>query len=111
VAEEEAVAGQLWQQSDRQMTAYNVPYPGMANSRESAILTEVAEAVTWRHALEVDGPRQGKHVVIYPKELSQLGQVLSTGDPSVDSEDGHPIAYNSILQAVQSYENTPLFLS
>jgi hypothetical protein len=50
-------------------------------------------------------------VVVYPKELSQLGQVLSSGDPSVDSVDGHPIAYSSILQAVQTYENTPLFLS
>jgi hypothetical protein len=38
--EEETVAGQFWQQSDRQMTAYSVPYPGMANSRESAILLE-----------------------------------------------------------------------
>jgi hypothetical protein len=108
--EEEAFVGQFWQQSDRQMTAYNTPYQGMANSRESAILTEVAEAVTWKHALEGDGPRHGKRVVIYPKELTQLDQVLSTGDPNIDSEDGHPIDYASILQAAQSYEEKPLFL-
>jgi hypothetical protein len=108
--EEEAVAGQLWMQSNRQMTAYNLPFEGTANSRESAILSEVAEAVTWKHALEIDGPRKGQRVVIYPKELTKLGQVLSTGDPNVDSEDGHPIAYATILQAVQSYERKPLFL-
>jgi hypothetical protein len=49
-------------------------------------------------------------VVIYPKELSQLETVLSTGDPNVDSEDGHLIAYSAILQAAQSYERPPLFL-
>jgi hypothetical protein len=108
--EEEAVAGQLWMQGNRQMTAYNLPFEGMANSRESAILSAVAEAVTWEHAMEVDGPRKGLRVVIYPKELTQLEQVLSTGDPSVDSEDGHPIAYTTIIQAAQSYERMPLFL-
>jgi hypothetical protein len=92
------------------MTAYNLHFQGMANSRESAILTAVGEAVTWKHALEVDGPRKGQRVVIYPKELSQLEQVLSTGEPNVGSEDGHPIAYATILQAAQSYERTPLFL-
>jgi hypothetical protein len=92
------------------MTAYNMAYEGMANSRESAVLTAVAEAVTWKHASELDGPRQGQRVVIYPKELSQLEQVLSTGDPNIDSEDGHPIAYMAILQADQSFEKRPVFL-
>jgi hypothetical protein len=92
------------------MTAYNLPCEGMANSRESAILSAVAEALTWKHALEVDGPRKGQRVVIYPKELTQLDQVLSTGDPTIDSEDGHPIAYATILQAAQSFERMPLFL-
>jgi hypothetical protein len=70
----------------------------------------VAEAVTWKHALEGDGPRQGQRVVIHPKELTQLDRVLSTGDPNIDSEHGHPIAYTSILQAAQSCERKPLFL-
>jgi hypothetical protein len=34
---EQALAGQLWIQGDRQMTATNVPAPGMANTRESAL--------------------------------------------------------------------------
>jgi predicted RNase H-like HicB family nuclease len=58
----------------------------------------------------VDGPRKGQPVVIYPKDLSQLDAVLSTGDPSIDSEDGQTIAYAAILQEAQSYERPPLFL-
>jgi hypothetical protein len=58
------------------------------------------EAVTWVHALEEDeGPRKGQRVVIYPKEVSQLETVLSTGDPNVDEEDCHTIAYTKLLQA------------
>jgi hypothetical protein len=49
-------------------------------------------------------------VVIYPKELSQLEAVSSSGDPNVDSEDGNLIAYSAVLQAAQSYERPPLFL-
>jgi hypothetical protein len=58
---EEAVAGQLWIQGDRQMTASNTVQQGMANTRESAILSEAAEAVAWTHALEkdIEGPRKG----------------------------------------------------
>jgi hypothetical protein len=49
-------------------------------------------------------------VVIYPKDLTQLEAVLSTGDPNIDGEDGHPIAYSAILQAAQSFERPQLFL-
>jgi hypothetical protein len=98
-------------QSGRQMTASNKVIQGMANSRDSAILAAAAEAVTWKHALELsEGPRKGQRVVIYPKDLPQLEQVLSTGDPTIDSEDGHPIAYSVILQAVQAYESPPIFV-
>jgi hypothetical protein len=108
---EEAVGGQLWMQSGRQMTAYNTVLDGMANSRESAILTAAAEAVTWRYALEPEeGQRKGQRVVIYPKDLPQLEQVLSTGDPTTDSVDGHPIAYTAILQAAQAFEKPPIFV-
>jgi hypothetical protein len=80
-------------QDDHQMSAYNRVLDGMANSRESAILSAAAEAVTWKHASELDeGSRKGQRVVTYQKELSQLEAVLSTGDPNIDSEDGHPIA-------------------
>jgi hypothetical protein len=44
--EEQALEGQLWIQGDRQMTATNVPAPGMANTRDSALLSAAAEAVS-----------------------------------------------------------------
>jgi hypothetical protein len=69
------------------------------------------EAFTWKSALDLDeGPRKGQRVVIYPKEMTQLEQVLSTGDPSIDDVDGHPIAYTCIMQAAQLYEHPPIFL-
>jgi hypothetical protein len=82
----------------------------MANSRESAILTAAGEALTWRHITEPEGPRKGQRVVIYPKELPQLEAVLNSGDPSIDSEDGHPIVYETILREMQKFENRPIFL-
>jgi hypothetical protein len=39
-----------------------------------------------------------------------LGEVLSTGDPNIDSVDGHPIAYTAILQAIRTFENPPIIL-
>jgi hypothetical protein len=107
---EAAVGGQLWMQGDRQMTVYNPVFEGMANTKESAILTDAAEAVTWVHALDTELPRKGQRVVICPKEMVQLEAVLSTGDPNVNPEDGHPIAYTKILEASQSFERTPIFL-
>jgi hypothetical protein len=65
---ETAMAGQLWMQGDRMMTAANPPFDGMVNSKEAAVLSAVAEAVVWKNeALELDGPRKGQRVVIYPK--------------------------------------------
>jgi hypothetical protein len=107
---EAAIGGQLWIQGERQMTASNMVLEGMTNSRESAILSATVEAITWTHALETDGPRKGQRIVIYPKEISQLETVLSTEDPNVDPEDGHPIAYTKLLQAAQSFEHPPIFL-
>jgi hypothetical protein len=108
---EAAVGGQLWIQGQRQMTAMNRVAEGLANDKEGAILSAVDEAVTWMSALDLDeGPRKGQRVVIYPKEMTQLEQVLSTGDPNIDDVNGHPIAYVSILLAAQSYEHPPVFL-
>jgi hypothetical protein len=94
------------------MTAATPPYLGMTNSREAAILTAMADAVTWKHVLEdsLPGPRKGQRVVIYPRELTNLTQVLTTGNPNDGGEEGLTIAYASILQASQSFENPPLFL-
>jgi hypothetical protein len=109
---EEAIGGQLWIQGNRRMTAHNHVQEGLANTRESAILSAAADAVTWTHALEIDGPRKGQRAVIYPKELSKLEQVLETRDPSIDTEDGHATAYVAILPGWYYYtfsdvESTP----
>jgi hypothetical protein len=106
---EEAIGGQLWMQGNRRMTAHNHVQEGLANTRESAILWAAVDAVTWTHALEIDGPRKGQRVVVYPKELSKLEQALETKDPSIDTEDGHAAAY-IILQASRCFENPPVFL-
>jgi hypothetical protein len=109
---ETAMAGQLWIQDGRMRTASNPAFPDMANSKESAILSAVAEAVEWRNdALEsADPPRKGQRVIIYPKELWGLEEVLATGDPNADPEDGHPIAYERVFAAAAQFESTPVFL-
>jgi hypothetical protein len=109
---ETAMAGRLWIQGDRKMTAANPPFDGMANTKEAAILSAVAEAVAWKNeALEAeDPPRKGQRVVIYPKDLVQLDAVLSTGDPNVDPESRHPIGYERILAHAQTFETPPIFI-
>jgi hypothetical protein len=58
---ERAMAGQLWIQGDRMMTASNPAFDEMSNSRESAILSAAAEAISRRNdALETPGPRKCK---------------------------------------------------
>jgi hypothetical protein len=110
--DEEAFAGQLWMQGDRHMTASNPPMFGDSRSREGAILSAMAEAVTWRHTLEdaIDGPRKGQRVIIYPKELTGLPQVLATRNIVVPDEEDHSETYSVILQASDAFEKPPLFL-
>jgi hypothetical protein len=109
---ETAMAGQLWIQGDRMMTASNPAFEGMSNSKESAVLSAAAEAIGWRNdALESpDPPRKGQRVVIYPKELTDFESVLSSGNPNVNPEDGHPIACQRVLAAAAAFENPPVFL-
>jgi hypothetical protein len=66
---EEAITGQLWIQGDRQMSASNKVYDGMVSSRDSALLSAAAEAIQWKHPLELPGQRIGQRVIIYPKDL------------------------------------------
>jgi hypothetical protein len=83
----------------------------MVSSRDSALLSAADEAVQWRHPLELDGPRKGQRVIIYPKNLPQLDAFLSSGgDLNVSPEDGHPIALNTILQESRNFEIPPTFL-
>jgi hypothetical protein len=109
---EEQIGGQLWIQGERRITAHNHICEGLANTKESAILSAAVEAVTWTHALEddIDGPRKGQRVIIYPKEMTNLEQVLETSDLSIDTEDGHTAADIAILQARQCFETPPVFL-
>jgi hypothetical protein len=83
----------------------------MANTRDSALLTAAADAVSWNHASQPDQPRKGQRVIIYPKDLPQLEEFLSSADPNVDPEDGHSIAYETILQESAKFECTPVFLN
>jgi hypothetical protein len=107
---ETAMAGQLWVQADRKMSISNPPLPGMANTKEAAVLSAVAGAVSWKNeAIEpVDPPRKGKRVLVYPKELSHLDTVINSGDPSVDVD--HEIAYQAILEHAQTFEIPPVFI-
>jgi hypothetical protein len=106
---EQAIAGQLWIQGDRQMTDSSTVPEGMADTTDSGLLAAVAEAVSWNHASQNDEGRKGQRVIIYPKDLTQLDELLSTCDPNADPEDGHPIAYEIILRESAKYEATPQF--
>jgi hypothetical protein len=107
---EAAVAGQFWVQEDRQMTAANFVLDGMANTKESAILSAVSQAATWRPVQDSEGARKGQRIIIYPKDVSILEEVFNTGDPNVDSSDGHSIAHEVILRESQTYDHPPVFV-
>jgi hypothetical protein len=108
---ERSIAGQLWIQGDRSMTASNLAPDGMADTKDSALLAAVAEAVSWNHASQPDQPRQGQRIVIYPEHLTQMDEFLTTCDPNGDQEGGHSLAYNTILQEQAKYENTPIIVN
>jgi hypothetical protein len=107
--DEQHVGGQLWIQSDRQMTATTIPFPGMSNDAESACLAGVAEAVEWTSPLEDKRQRSTQRVVIYPPTLYECKRVLS-GDMS-DIVNGHEIAYQRISDACSCYVSAPVFYS
>jgi hypothetical protein len=109
--DEQSIAGQLWIQADRHMAVSNVVPDGMADTKDSALLAAAAEAVSWNHASQPDQPRKGQRVIIYPRDLTRLEDFLSTGDPNVDPEDDHPLAYATILQESAKFQVTPMFLN
>jgi hypothetical protein len=100
----------VWIQGDHKMTASNSAHEGLANTRESAILSGVVEALAWQHTLDTEEPRKGQRVVILPKEVTPFETVLTSSDPSLDSKDGHDGAYTNILQHCQTFENPPAFI-
>jgi hypothetical protein len=108
---EQHIAGQLWMQADRKMTATNVPMDGMANDDESACLSGVAEAVEWSHPMEegMANGRPTRRSVIYPPTLSEFSRVL-TGE-SFDPTEGSGIAYAKIANACSKYPVSPVLYS
>jgi hypothetical protein len=108
---ERSIAGQLWIQGNRSMTASNIVPDGMADTKDSALLAAVSEAVSWNHASQPDQPRQGQRIVIYPEHLTQMDEFLTSCDPNVDPDDGHPLAYATILQEQAKYVNTPIIVN
>jgi hypothetical protein len=109
---EQAVAGQLWMQGDRKMSAANVPLPGTVNDSSSALLTTVVEAVEWKHPAESPvGKRPGQRVVIYPPVLDRLQVVLSSDRSQWDVADGQEEACERIVSVRNSFERLPLLFS
>jgi hypothetical protein len=108
---ERSIAGQSWIQGDRSMTASNLVPDGMADTKDSALLTAVAEAVSWNHASQPDQPRQGQRIIIYPEHLTQMDEYLASGNPDDGQDAGHEIAFNTILQEQAKYESTPIIVN
>jgi hypothetical protein len=108
---ERSIAGQLWVQGDRNMTASTVSPEGMADTKDSALLAAVAEAVSWNHAALPDQPRPGQRVIIYPGHLTQMDEFLATCETDDGQDQGHEAAYNSILESQAKYENTPIIVN
>jgi hypothetical protein len=61
------------------MSAVNLVLEGMDTGKESVILSAIAEAVTWRHAMEQatdpDFKRPGQRIIVYPKSLTKFQSV------------------------------------
>jgi hypothetical protein len=73
----------------------------MGNTREEVALSGIADALAWRHALEMpDGPDfvpLGRRIVVYPEFLDKLGPIFETGDLSLDPVESRRPAYEAIL--------------
>jgi hypothetical protein len=82
------LGGQMWKQENREMAAVNVVLQGMDTGKESVLLAAIAEAVTWRHAMEMATDpsfnRPGQRIVIYPKSLTSSTECLQRGDYGSD---------------------------
>jgi hypothetical protein len=96
------VAGQLWKQRNREMTATNKPLERMDDGNESVALSAILEALSWRYALEMTSDpnyqRCGQRIIVYPKLLSKLEIVVTTGNVGYDLSGGHDVAYERIME-------------
>jgi hypothetical protein len=92
------------------MTATNIQLDGMTNNAVSVTLSAVAEALEWTHTLEEGLPkRPTQRVVFYTASLYHLEAVPRSGDPCLDTEDGHDLAYEKILDACSKFASPPVF--
>jgi hypothetical protein len=96
------------------MSAVNLIMDGMDTGRESVILSAIAEAVTWRHAMEQatdpNFKRPGQRVIVYPKSMTKFSECLRRGDYSSELEGGHAFAYERIAAECTTFANCPIFL-
>jgi hypothetical protein len=63
------------------MAAVNGVLEGMDTGKESVIISAIAEAVTWRHAMEratdPNFTRPGQRIIVYPKSLKASQNVCN----------------------------------
>jgi hypothetical protein len=97
------------------MTATNKVLDGMDSSRESVALSAIADAVGWRHALEITSDpnyrRRCQRVIMYPR-LPKFSTLMITGNVGLDMDGGHDIAYERIMNECQTWHEDcrPLFM-
>lgn len=103
--------GQLWIQENRRTTT-RTAIPGMRMSKEEGALSGIADALTWRHALEENDYEQnpnhmwsGHRVIAYPDFLSKLGLVLTTRNFGMDPCEASWPEYEAILIQSDSWND------
>jgi hypothetical protein len=107
---EQHLGGQLWPRGDRHLMATNIQLDGMSNDAVSVTLAAVGEALEWTHTLEEGlAKRPTQRVVFYPPSLPDLAAVLESGNPELDTENDHNLAYWKILNACSKFELPPQF--
>jgi hypothetical protein len=103
------VGGQLWRQGDREMSATNGVLEGMDSGKESVAISAIAEALSWRYALEnVSDPDYqlvGKRVIVYPAFLKKFDTVAVTGNVGLDLKGGGDVAYLKIMEECQAWRD------
>jgi hypothetical protein len=86
---------------------YSCPAFDQDCSRENVALSGVADALNWRHALEMSQDpsylRRGQRVVVHPKILDKLSTVSATGNAGLDPVDSRWRAYERIFSEIQTW--------
>jgi hypothetical protein len=108
------IAGELWAQEGRQMTATAELVEGLDSSRESVALSGVYNALVWRHAMETsmdpNYKRRGQRVIVYPRFLDKFGIILASGNVGFDIKGNRDIVYENGLQEKETWLEFPVFM-